>query len=631
MIDISVKDLVKSYEVGSNVLDGLSFDVNTGEHIGILGPNGCGKTTLFKILTGTLDYDEGYVSIAKGKRIGLISQIPCFPEGWTTEDVLRSAHRHIYSIQEKMQKLEHQMEQDSSPALLNEYDALMEQFNTLDGYQIDPLRNRIAYGLDISDDMRRQPFDTLSGGEKTRVNLARLILEDTDILLLDEPTNHLDMQSMEWLEDYVTHFRGTVLTISHDRYYLDVVCQRCIEISSGKAELYSGNYSFYVVERQKRYEEKLKQYEKDQEKIAQLERAAEQMHLWAFLGNDKLHKRAFSMEKRIQRMKERGVERPVAAKKLHARFQELQFNSDDLITIEQISKRYEERLLFKPISMTVQGKERIAVIGSNGTGKTTLIRMLLNEIVPDSGRIMLSANAKVGYLPQNVLFKDPNRTCLDTMLYETNCTPQQARDRLASFGFRGEKVFTTVQALSGGEQSRLKLCIEMGKNINLLVLDEPTNHLDIDSREWIEDAIEDYTESLIFVSHDRYFIERFAERIWHFDEDGNVTDYEGSYPEYRSYLARQEVFRHNSIDADRSQEKQVSTSSSKQKNRSGNSKSIARIEREITRKEDRIRLIEQEEEKYNTDYEKLMTLAAEKEALNDQVLELYEQWDTLSD
>ena len=610
MIDISVKDLVKSYEVGSNVLDGLSFDVNTGEHIGILGPNGCGKTTLFKILTGSLDYDEGQVSVARGKRIGLISQIPRFPDGWTTEDVLKSAHQHLYNIQERMQELEQQMEQDSSPALLNEYDRLMEQFNTMDGYQIDAIRNRVANGLEITETMRRQTFDSLSGGEKTRVNLARLILEDTDILLLDEPTNHLDMQSIEWLEDYVNHFHGTVLTISHDRYYLDVVCQRCIEISSGKAEFYSGNYSFYVVERQKRYEEKLRQYEKDQEKIEQLQRAAEQMHLWAFLGNDKLHKRAFSMEKRIQRMKERGVEKPVAAKKLNTRFQEMEFLADDMLTIDGVTKNYEGRTLFSPLDMKVQGKERIAVIGNNGTGKSTLVRMIMNELAPDTGTILLSANAKVGYLPQIVTFEDPSRSCLDTMLYVKLVSMSDYEDR-------------DVNSLSGGEQSRLKLCIEMGKNINLLVLDEPTNHLDIDSREWIEDAIEDYNEALIFVSHDRYFIERFANRIWAFSMDGTVLDYQGTYPEYRSYLARQIVFRNNEAE----KKKTGAKTESKPKKRSPNSKTAAKIEREIARKEERMAQLTKDEETFSTDYEKLMELSEEKTQLDQELLELYEQWE----
>lgn len=626
MIDISVKDLVKSYEIGTNILDGLSFEVNSGEHIGILGPNGCGKTTLFKILTGSIDYDEGTVSIAHGKRIGLISQIPDFPVGWTTEDVLKSAHQHLYAIQDRMQELEQQMEQDSSPALLNEYDRLLGQFQTMDGYQMEALRNRVANGLSINEMMRAQPFDLLSGGEKTRVNLARLILEDTDILLLDEPTNHLDMESVEWLEDYVNHFNGTVLTISHDRYYLDVVCQRCIEISSGKAELYSGNYSFYVVERQKRFDEKLKQYEKDQTKIEQLERAAEQMHLWAFMGNDKLHKRAFSMEKRIERMKARGSEKPFQPKKLTTKFQETEFHSDKAIEIHNLKKAYSEHIIFEDLNLEVTNKERIAVIGNNGTGKTTLIRMLMNEEYPDSGTIILSSNLKIGYLPQHIQFQDSSRSCYDTMLYETKSTPQQARDRLASFGFRGDKVFTEVSALSGGEQTRLKLCIEMGKNINLLILDEPTNHLDIDSREWIESAIEDFNESVLFVSHDRYFIERFAERIWYLYNNNRLVDYKGTYPEFREYLKRQEIFKNiESESLKKSKTKSDNPNTDKQKKR--NPKTVSKIEKDIQKVEDRIKQIELAEEQFNTDFEKLMELSEEKDRLNEELLDLYEKWD----
>ena len=251
MIDIRVSSLVKSFEIGSNVLDGLSFQVEAGERVGILGPNGCGKTTLFRILTGALDYDEGEVFVAPGKRIGLISQFPVYPAGWTAEDVLQHAFRHVDAIRARMEELTRQMETDS---------------------------------------------------EKTRLNLARLILEDTEILLLDEPTNHLDLHAVEWLEDFLLRFRGTVLIISHDRWFLDAAAQRCIEIADGKAEFYSGNYSFYLEEKRRRFEEKRKQYEKDQAKMEQLQRAAEQMHLWAFMGNDKLHKRAFSMEKRIEKL-----------------------------------------------------------------------------------------------------------------------------------------------------------------------------------------------------------------------------------------------------------------------------------------------------------------------------------------
>ena len=264
MIDIDVKNLKKSFEVGHDVLSGLSFEVNAGEHVGILGANGCGKTTLFKLLCGEYTPDEGTVSIHKGRRIGLISQIPVYPEGWTTEDVLREAHGRLRAMAARIEELEGLMAGEATPALLDEYDRLSDDFRRLGGWDMDRERARVANGLDIPEEMRAREFDKLSGGEKTRVNLARLILEDTDILLLDEPTNHLDLRATEWLEDYITHFRGTVLAISHDRYFLDTVAQRCIEIADGRAEFYSGNYSFYAVERQRRFDEQLRKYEKDQ-------------------------------------------------------------------------------------------------------------------------------------------------------------------------------------------------------------------------------------------------------------------------------------------------------------------------------------------------------------------------------
>ena len=476
MAEITVSNLIKSFEIGSNVLDGLSFTVNPGERVGILGPNGCGKTTLFRILTGALDYDEGQISITPGKRIGLISQIPVFPEGWRTEDVLLSAQARLTRMSERMEELTAQMEEDASPALLQEYDRLSDDYRRLGGYTMDSDRNRVANGLQIPAAQREQLFDSLSGGEKTRVNLARLILEDTDILLLDEPTNHLDLRATEWLEDYILHFKGTVLAISHDRYFLDRIAQRCIEISEGKAELYSGNYSFYVQERQRRFEEKLKQYEKDQAKIEQLQRAAEQMHLWAFMGADKLHKRAFSMEKRIEKLQ--TSEKPREQKKLSVKFKEREFNGDEVLVCEGLEKSYGEKTLFHDLSLTVTGGERIALIGDNGTGKTSLLKLIMNEETPDQGYLYRGPAIRCAYLPQIVRFSQDSRSALDTMLYDCRCQPQEARDRLAAFGFRGEDVFTPVGALSGGARSRLKLCMLMGGDINLLILDEPTNHLD---------------------------------------------------------------------------------------------------------------------------------------------------------
>ena len=626
MIDISVSSLVKSFEIGNNILDGLSFQIEAGERVGILGPNGCGKTTLFRILTGASDYDEGQISIAPGKRIGLISQLPVYPDGWTAEDVLQNAFRHVDAIGERLEMLAGEMENDSSPALLAEYDRLAADFERLGGYGRDQAVNRVANGLRIPPSMRAQSFESLSGGEKTRLNLARLILEDTEILLLDEPTNHLDLHAVEWLEDFLLHFKGTVLCVSHDRYFLDVVAQRCIEIVDGRAEFYSGNYSFFLEERRRRFEEKRKQYEKDQAKIEQLTRAAEQMHLWAFMGNDKLHKRAFSMEKRIEKLSR--SEKPREQKKLSVKFKERSFSGDEVLVADGLRKGYEGRTLFSDLSFLVEGKERIAIIGDNGSGKTTLVRLITGEEQPDAGWLSTGPSVRSACLPQLVRFQDDSRSAYDSMLWECRCSPQEARDRLAAFGFRGEDVFKPVSALSGGERSRLKLCMLMGSDINLLILDEPTNHLDIVSREWMEDALSDYGETLLFVSHDRYFIEKFATRIWCF-EDGVLTDYRGSYTDFAAWKQRQAAF----AAAEKKTEERKSPSSGKQERPRGASpeKKMQRIEKEITRLEEQLAALEEECSLYGSDYQKLMELEEQKEALNRSLMEQYEQWEALSD
>ena len=538
MIDISVTDLVKSFDLEKKILDGISFQVDTGERVGLLGKNGAGKTTLFNILTGDLDYDSGEVLIAPGRRVGLISQIPVYPAGYTVEDVLRSAFQRTTALKEEMDALTRRMEQgDSDTHTLRRYGELTARFEGLGGYDTDTAVNKVSNGLSIDGDMRRRLFDQLSGGEKTRVNLGRLILEDTDILLLDEPTNHLDLQATEWLEEYIRSFRGTVVTISHDRYFLDRTVTRIIEILDGKAEFYSGNYSFYAIEKERRYQERMKQYLKEQAKIQQLEKAAEQMHLWAFMGNDALHKRAFSMEKRIERM--RTVSKPTKAKKMDARFASREFRGDEVLQLKGVSKSFGDRTLFSDVYLRVEGGERIAFLGENGTGKTTLLNMIAGTEPAGSGIIRMGPAIRAAYLPQIIHFDHPERSLLDTMLYEKrNITPQTARNRLAAYQFQGEDVFKSVSVLSGGELSRLRLCMLMDEEINFLILDEPTNHLDIASREWIEEAVEAFDGTLLFVSHDRYFINRFATRVWELS-DGTINDYPMGFAQYRAAKAEE--------------------------------------------------------------------------------------------
>ena len=608
MIDISVTDLVKSFDLEKKILDGISFQVDTGERVGLLGKNGAGKTTLFNILTGDLDYDSGEVLIAPGRRVGLISQIPVYPAGYTVEDVLRSAFQRTTALKEEMDALTRRMEQgDSDTHTLRRYGELTARFEGLGGYDTDTAVNKVSNGLSIDGDMRRRLFDQLSGGEKTRVNLGRLILEDTDILLLDEPTNHLDLQATEWLEEYIRSFRGTVVTISHDRYFLDRTVTRIIEILDGKAEFYSGNYSFYAIEKERRYQERMKQYLKEQAKIQQLEKAAEQMHLWAFMGNDALHKRAFSMEKRIQRM--RTVSKPTKARKMDARFASREFRGDEVLQLKGVSKSFGDRTLFSDVYLRVEGGERIAFLGENGTGKTTLLNMIAGTEPAGSGIIRMGPAIRAAYLPQIIHFDHPERSLLDTMLYEKrNITPQTARNRLAAYQFQGEDVFKSVSVLSGGELSRLRLCMLMDEEINFLILDEPTNHLDIASREWIEEAVEAFDGTLLFVSHDRYFINRFATRVWELS-DGTINDYPMGFAQYRAAKAEEK----KPAPAPAQKKKQDSRPP-----RGGREKQAAR------------RQLDREMEQYACDAEKLQELYQEKQDVEAQLEQEMARWEELS-
>ena len=627
MIEIQISSLVKSFEVGHNVLDGLTFQIDQGERVGLLGRNGAGKTTLFRILTGELDHDEGQVSIADRHRLGLISQIPVYPAGYTVEDVLRSAFRRLESLAREMEALEGRMAAgESDPALLRRYGSLRERFEVFGGYDTDVAVNKIANGLSISPEQREQLFDSLSGGEKTRVNLGRLILEDTDILLLDEPTNHLDLHATEWLEEYIRGFRGTVVAISHDRYFLDRVVTRVIEIENGKAEFYSGNYSFYAVEKERRYQERLKQYQKEQAKIEQLEKAAEQLRVWAFMGMDKTYRRAVNIERRIQRM--RTTERPIKARKMDARFSTAEFHGDEMLGIRNLAKSYGDKHLFDGITLKVEGGERIALIGDNGTGKSTLIKMIMGELYPDDGRIKLGPQARPAYLPQIIHFDHPDWNLVENMMAsKRGLSAQSARNRLAAYDFRGEDVFKPVSVLSGGEQSRLRLCMLMDGEINFLILDEPTNHLDIASREWIEEAVEAYDGTLLFVSHDRYFINRFATRIWEL-ANGTITDYPCGFTQYRQMKAQEEAAKAEPPKPAKEKAERPARGNRAQQNAR---RQLTICERDIAKAEERISALEAEMEAAACDYEKLTALTEEREAAQGELNVLYERWEQLSE
>ena len=616
MVDIQVKNLTKFFVIGEYLLDGLSFEIQEGERVAILGRNGCGKTTLFNILTGQMDYDGGEVYVNPNKRLGLISQIPHFPEGYSVEDVLRSAYQDLLGAKKKMEQLEKQMATGATQEQLAEYDRLTNRFQSGGGYEMDVEVDKICNGLGISQDQREQSFSSLSGGEKTRVNLARLLLEKTDILLLDEPTNHLDLRSVEWLEQYILGFKGTVLAISHDRYFIDQIAQRVIEISQGHAEFYSGNYSFYMDEKQARFDLQMKQYQQEQAKLKQLGYTVERMKGWG-INNRTLYRRAMSIQHRMERI--RKTEKPQKERTMKASFGEKDFSGDVVFKMKGVSKSFGDRTLFSDVNLNVEAGERIALLGDNGTGKSTFIKCLLGE-EDCQGKIQFGPTVKWGYLPQIIHFDHPERSLYDTMLYEKNCTPQVARDRLGAFLFQGEDVFKQVKNLSGGEQSRLRLCMLMDEKINLLILDEPTNHLDIASREWVEAAIEEFEGVLLFVSHDRYFIEKFAERIWLL-EDGTIRDFPCGYQKYRSILAHEAAAKPETPQAPKVK---------KEKPKGGTKdteKLVRRLEREIEKQEALIAQLDKKIEESASDYQQLTQVLEEKEAAEAVLMELMEQWE----
>ncbi len=541
MIDIAIQDLNKYY--GSNhVLKGISFEIFKGEKVGLIGKNGSGKTTLFKVVSGLEGYESGSVIRAQGKKIEVLEQIPVYDEGYTVGQVLNSAFGELSEKSEEMRSLEEQIQSCNTGSqtneagdrdlnrLLSRYGRLQTEYEALGGYETESRIDKVCNGMKISAAMRSQLFDELSGGEKTRVNLARILLRNADILLLDEPTNHLDLGSLRWVEEYLKAYAGTVVVISHDRCFLDNVVTRIIEIVDGMPEFYEGSYSYYAEEKMRRFELRSEMYEQQQRKIGQLEAAAKRMHEWAKnADNPAMHKRAFSIEKRIERMDR--VEKPSETRKIAAEFKESGFSGEETAVLSDIAKAYGSKQLFHSVNLRILRNDRIALIGDNGCGKSTLVKLLTGDEAPDYGGVRIGGSVRMAYVPQLIEFDDPEASVIETIRYALETNEEKARSVLAAFHFRGKDILKKVGSLSGGEKSRLKVCILMQGDVNFLVLDEPTNHLDIPSREWIEEAVSQFGGTILFISHDRYFINKFGDRIWEM-ENGRITDYRGTYEEY---------------------------------------------------------------------------------------------------
>lgn len=496
---------------GNIIIDDLNIEVKEGDRIGIVGRNGSGKTTLLKLIARVEKVDQGSIMYKKGVKIGYLAQIPQFDHDMTGYEVLEGAVEDILSIQKELQQYEKQMETSSPDTLekiMTVYGQLQEQFIQLDGYNISASINKIIQGLQLQNFVQ-QPFMSLSGGEQTKLMLGKLLLSAPDLLLLDEPTNHLDVHAIDWLENYLNNYKGAVVIVSHDRYFLDKVAKSIADMEDGELHMYTGNYSNFLIEKEAGMLREFQQYEEQQKKIKKMREAIKRLRQWANEANPPsagLHKQARNMERALERLVK--IQRPnLNPKKIGLAFETNERSGKDVLILDNVSKGFDQ-LLFENVDLQLQWKQRMAIVGGNGTGKSTLFRMILGEMPPDSGACKIGSNVKIGYLSQKFEFKNPQKKLIDTFRDEISVTEREARSILAKFLFYGFDVFKKVSDLSGGERMRLRLAQFMHQDINFLLLDEPTNHLDIESREVLEEALIEFEGTILAISHDRYFLNK---------------------------------------------------------------------------------------------------------------------------
>lgn len=543
MMDISIINAKKNYGF-KNILDGFTLDVTAGEKIGLIGPNGCGKTTLFKLITKEESLDSGSVNLRKGANVQLLSQMP--PEvddECTVKDILTQDFKNVFKIEKHMKELEKQMvvaTPNELEELLDRYGKLQNRFMDLDGYTIDSKINELCNKFKIDENMLNRKFNTLSGGEKTIVNLASIMLSNPDILLLDEPTNNLDIDTLEWLESYLKNYTGTIILCSHDRYFLDKVVSKIVLIERGKSEIFFGNYSYYLEENERRTLAEFEQYKDQQKMIEAMKRKIKQLQEFgklAYPGGESFFKRAASIQKRLDKIE--LLDKPETAKEIPLNFQMNKRSGKQVLMVRDFDLTVADKNLLDQVSFDIAFKDRTCLMGKNGSGKSTLIKYIMNlyDNEQEDSHIKIGSNVAIGYIPQTITFEDDNATILDVARKSYYGSETHLRAALAKFMFNGENVFKRVGTLSGGEKVRLKLFELMQKNVNLLIMDEPTNHIDITTQEVLEDALKEYPGTILFISHDRYFINEIAKKILYI-ENKEVSEYLGNYDDYREAKAK---------------------------------------------------------------------------------------------
>ena len=530
MILISVQDLEKSFGI-HEVLRGVSFSLQKGEKMGLVGVNGCGKSTLMKILTGELESDGGSVHKSKDLRIGYLAQVDDIALTDTVWGALLRVFEPVIAMEHRLSEMEEEMARETDPdravKLSVEHQKLLERFNEAEGYAYEGEMLGVLNGLGLPADMHQRTVGTLSGGERTRLSLAKLLLQKPDILLMDEPTNHLDLEAIEWLQEYLMAFKGSLLLISHDRYFLDHVCTTMGELLGGRMIKFTGNYTQYMQKRTADFETRMKAYQLQQKEI---QRETAIIERYRSFNREKSIKAAESRQKRLDRIER--LDKPVEEQHVRFSFDARRRSGEDALEVDRLSKRFDGETVFENVSFQMRTGDRVALIGPNGVGKSTLFKILMNQLTPDTGVVRYGTNIDVGYYDQHQQSLNPENTILDEVWNDFPTMEQsKVRGALGLFLFTGDEVYERIGKLSGGERGRVALTKLMLKKDNLLLLDEPTNHLDMDSREVLEDALRDFPGTILAISHDRYFINRFADKVMVMEQDG-IREYLGNFDDY---------------------------------------------------------------------------------------------------
>jgi ATP-binding cassette subfamily F protein 3 len=687
MIELSINNLTKFY--GANkIFETICFEVKTGERIGLIGKNGCGKTTIMKIIMGRFkesnlnlqgriedtgqvqvgeasygeevseDYQAGEVNLRKGIKVGYLNQIPVYSEDTKAIDVIRMAFQKVFDLKRRLSELEGVFQTSSGEKLekaLLSYGRLTEEYEIAGGYELETKINKITEGLKINDILKQLPFQSLSGGEKTRVILAKILLEEPDILLLDEPTNHLDLETTEWLEGFLKDYKGSVLIISHDRYFLDNVAMKIVELEFNRANIYMGNYSYYVLEKERRFLIDYRNYINQQKKIEQMEKQIERYRIWGNMrDSETMFKRAKELEKRLEKIE--VLDKPVLeGRKVRLNQDSTNRSGKMVLETKYLSKSFGDTVLLKDIDMKVYYQDSACIIGKNGCGKSTLLKLILGELKPDYGTVKIGAQVKIGYLPQQVVFEDEDQTILEYFSGFHNITYEAARNQLARVLFFKDDVHKKIRFLSGGEKSRLRLCSLTFEKVNFMILDEPTNHLDIDSREVLEETLTAFEGTLLFVSHDRYFINKVAGKIMSFENNHLIT-YPGDYTYYQEELQKAGKFEDQSnekarglnnllkvYEDDKRYKKEQPQkpyenkpsigvevnqySRMDNKSRKLNTQKSDILENEIEALEAALKVLEQEINNNNSNFEYLQELYLKKETMEKELDFVYDKWE----